>query len=163
MYRLEFLLIAPILALATLAHAGNLEEAKQLLDQAAPSHCELFMMQYEVRAAPSESGRSRDLPAKVYERALEIENELAPSMQRFEAARAMLTDAERSDLRNYSTSLLNACTEKAYAKYGVRIPIPVSPEAPRPKVVPYTPPPREKLLQPEIRGGAIQGQQPMGQ
>ena len=163
MNRLELLLAASTAVLATFAHAGNLEEAKQLLDQAAPSHCELFMMQYEARAAPSESGRSRDLPAKRYERALEIDNELAPNMQRFEAAKAMLTDAERSDLRNYSTSLLNACAQKAYAKYGVRIPIQVSPEAPRPKVMPYTPPPREKSLQPGVRSGAIEGRQPLEQ
>ena len=163
MNRLELLLAAPIAALATFAHAGNLEEAKQLLDQAAPSHCELFMMQYEARAAAPDSGRSRDLPAQRYERAMEIENDLAPSMQRFEAAKATLTDAERNDLRNYSTSLLNACAEKAYAKYGVRIPIQVSPEAPRPKAVPYTPPPREKSLQPDVRSGAIEGQQPLEQ
>src|SRR5260370_35606762 len=109
MTRLELLLAASTAVLATFAHAGNLEEAKQLLDEAAPSHCELFMMHYEVRAAPSESGRSRDLPAKLYERALEIENELAPSMQRFEAAKAMLTDEHPGELRNYSASFLNAC------------------------------------------------------
>jgi hypothetical protein len=163
MNRLELLLTAPIVALATFAHAGSLEEAKQLLDQAAPSHCELFMMQYESRAAAPESGTSRDMPARRYERAMEIESDLAPSMERFEAAKATLTDEQRSDLRNYSSSLLNACAQKAYEKYGVRIPIQVSPEAPRPKAVPYTPPPREKSLQPEVRGGAIQGQQPIGQ
>jgi hypothetical protein len=161
MRRIEIFLCAPIFAFAASANAGALDEAKQVLDQASGPQCELLMMQYQSHALAPESQERKALSAKLYLRAAELERDLAPDMRRFEAAKAALTKDELDELQRHSRALLEACSKQAYETYHVRIPTPVSSDAPRPKAVPYTPAMVEKSTQRAETPGATEKRQPV--
>ena len=161
MRRIEIFLCAPIFAFAASANAGALDDAKQVLDQAAPSQCELVMMQYQGHALAPGSKERDALSAKLYLRAAQLERDLAPDMRRFEAAKAALTKGELDELKRHSLALLESCSKQAYETYHVRIPTPVSPEAPRPKVVPYAPATVEKSAQRATVPGDMEKREPV--
>jgi hypothetical protein len=119
-------------------------------------------MKFQAEALQADPAAREALITKLYKRAADVERDLSTTMQRYEAARAALTDEELQKLRGHSAALLENCARKASETYGVQVPIPISPEKPRPKVVPYTPGMGQKSIRPEAQPAPIQGQ-PVGQ
>ena len=116
-------LIAATLAAASTPAMASLEEAKALLDAAAPQHCEVLTLQLNARALPAGSPQREEASAAAARRAADVERALAPQMARFESARASLAGAQRDELQSHARRLLDECATRAYAAHGAQPPL----------------------------------------
>ena len=129
-FHLSIALAAAALALPAGADVGD---ARRILDETAPLHCELLNLRYEALAVPA--GKARlEFAEQVREHAGAIEGRLAEESVRFHREMALLPPAERAEIEAHAMALMQKCAQDASARHGVRLALPVRPAAPAAKV-----------------------------
>lgn len=139
MRRIRFLAV-PLAAWVASAFAGGLEDAKAFLDRSAPGDCETLMMQYEAQSLPAGSQAQLGALGQVRRRLSDRERDGVADRIAFDAARAKLTPAERTQLESHAASLYTACAERVQATFHVQLPAAPAKGAARIKAAPYAPP-----------------------
>jgi hypothetical protein len=150
-------LAVSLAACATGAYAGALDDAKALLDQAAPADCELLMMKYQASSLPASSDARNAVVNQMKSRTADRERDLVADRLALDAARAALTQAQRTELDRHAMGLYKDCAARAEAAYHVQVPAVPARSPKQLKAVPYAPPEEKSAIRSAERpAGAVQ-------
>jgi hypothetical protein len=119
---IRFLAIS-LAACAASALAGGLEDAKALLDKAAPADCELLMMHYEANSMPLSSEERNGVVEQMKRRLIERDRDNAADHIAFDSALLTLTQPERAELERHAMKLYSDCAARAEAIYHFHLPL----------------------------------------